>query len=45
VLPAVAPQLVAKRGSKRYRADLWFFAFDVPILAGLDVRPLPSQVR
>lgn len=32
-------------GSKRYRADLRFVAFDLPILAGVDLRPLPWQER
>jgi hypothetical protein len=32
-------------GSKRYRADLRFVVFDVPVLAGVDLRDLPWQDR
>jgi bifunctional non-homologous end joining protein LigD len=32
-------------GSKRYRADLRFVAFDVPVLAGVDLRGMPWQGR
>jgi ATP-dependent DNA ligase len=32
-------------GSKRYRAGLRFVAFDVPILAGVDLRAMPWQER
>jgi hypothetical protein len=32
--------MTAPLGSKRSRADLRFVAFDVPILAGVDLRPL-----
>jgi bifunctional non-homologous end joining protein LigD len=40
-----ATTMSALLGSKRYRADLRFVAFDVPILAGVDLRPLPWQER
>jgi bifunctional non-homologous end joining protein LigD len=32
-------------GSKRYRADLRFVAFDVPVFAGVDLRGLPWDER
>jgi bifunctional non-homologous end joining protein LigD len=32
-------------GSKRYRADLRFVVFDVPVLAGVDLRDLSWQDR
>jgi bifunctional non-homologous end joining protein LigD len=35
----------ALMGAKRYRADLRFVVFDVPILAGVDLRDLPWQDR
>jgi bifunctional non-homologous end joining protein LigD len=40
-----ATTMSALLGSKRHRADLRFVAFDVPILAGVDLRPLPWQER
>src|SRR4051812_31616433 len=35
----------ALMGSKRYRADLRFVVFDVPVLAGVDLRDLEWQER
>ena len=40
-----ATTMSALLGSKRYRAELRFVAFDVPILAGVDLRQLPWQDR
>jgi ATP-dependent DNA ligase len=40
-----ATTMSALLGSKRYCADLRFVAFDVPILAGVDLRPLPWEER
>jgi ATP-dependent DNA ligase len=40
-----ATTMSALLGSKRYRTELRFVAFDVPILAGVDLRPLPWQER
>jgi ATP-dependent DNA ligase len=37
--------MAALSGSKRYRRDLRFVAFDVPFLAGVDLRPLPWTER
>jgi bifunctional non-homologous end joining protein LigD len=37
--------MAALFGSKRHRADLRLVVFDVPILAGVDLRPLPWQER
>ena len=40
-----ATTMSALLGSKRHRPDLRFVAFDVPILAGVDLRPLSWQER
>jgi len=40
-----ATTMSALLGSKRHRGDLQFVAFDVPILAGVDLRRLPWQAR
>jgi ATP-dependent DNA ligase len=40
-----ATTMSALLGSKRHRSDLRFVAFDVPILAGVDLRRLPWQER
>ena len=40
-----ATTMSALLGSKAHRAGLRFVAFDVPILAGVDLRPLPWQQR
>src|SRR3954454_24293728 len=40
-----ATTMSALLGSKRHRADLRFVAFDVPILAGVDLRRMPWQDR
>jgi ATP-dependent DNA ligase len=40
-----ATTMAALLGSKAHRADLRFVAFDVPILAGVDLRSLPWQDR
>jgi ATP-dependent DNA ligase len=40
-----ATTMSALLGSKRHRADLRFVAFDVPILAGVDLRPLSWDER
>jgi ATP-dependent DNA ligase len=37
--------VAALLGSKRYRADLRFVVFDVPILLGADLRGLPWHER
>ena len=37
--------MAALHGAKQYRADLRLVVFDVPILAGVDLRPLPWQDR
>jgi ATP-dependent DNA ligase len=37
--------MAALLGSKAHRPDLRFVAFDVPILAGVDLRRLPWQER
>lgn len=37
--------MAALHGSKRYREDLRFVVFDVPVLAGVDLRRLPWQER
>jgi bifunctional non-homologous end joining protein LigD len=37
--------MAALFGSKRHRADLRLVVFDVPILAGVDLRPLSWQQR
>ena len=37
--------MAALYGSKRHRARLRFVAFDVPVLAGVDLRPLPWYQR
>lgn len=40
-----AGTMAALLGSKRYRADLRFVVFDVPVLLGTDLRGLPWQER
>ena len=40
-----ATTMSALLGSKTHRPSLRFVAFDVPILAGVDLRPLPWQDR
>lgn len=40
-----AVTMAALIGSKAHRADLRFVAFDVPILAGIDLRAMPWQER
>jgi bifunctional non-homologous end joining protein LigD len=40
-----AGTMAALYGSKRHRDRLRFVAFDVPVLAGVDLRPLPWQER
>ena len=40
-----AGTMAALYGSKRYRDRLRFVAFDVPVLAGVDLRPLPWHER
>ncbi|MFL5768548.1 MAG: hypothetical protein ACJ765_00540 [Chloroflexota bacterium] len=40
-----ATTMAALFGSKAHRADLRFVAFDIPILAGVDLRRLPWQDR
>src|SRR4029079_2455959 len=40
-----ATTMSALLGSKRYRAHLRLVVFDVPILAGVDLRRLPWQER
>jgi bifunctional non-homologous end joining protein LigD len=40
-----AGTMSALLGSKRYRPDLRFIVFDVPILLGTDLRALPWQER
>jgi ATP-dependent DNA ligase len=37
--------MAALLGSKKYRASLRFVVFDVPVLLGTDLRPLPWQDR
>jgi ATP-dependent DNA ligase len=37
--------MAALFGSRRHRADLRVVVFDVSILAGVDLRPLPWQER
>jgi ATP-dependent DNA ligase len=40
-----AGTMAALHGSKRHRDHLRFVAFDVPVLAGVDLRPLPWEER
>jgi len=40
-----ATTMSALVGSKAHRANLRFVAFDIPVLAGVDLRPLPWQER
>jgi bifunctional non-homologous end joining protein LigD len=40
-----AGTMAALYGSKRYRPDLRYVVFDVPFLAGVDLRPLPWEER
>jgi ATP-dependent DNA ligase len=40
-----ATTMSALLGSKRYRPDLRLVVFDVPVLAGVDLRPLPWHER
>jgi hypothetical protein len=37
--------MAALYGSKRHRPDLRYVLFDVPVLAGVDLRPLPWSER
>jgi bifunctional non-homologous end joining protein LigD len=37
--------MAALYGSKRHRQALRFVAFDIPVLPGVDLRPLPWQER
>jgi bifunctional non-homologous end joining protein LigD len=40
-----ATTMAALQGSRRHRAELRFVVFDLPVLAGVDLRPMPWRER